>query len=93
MTDDVTITLEADGETDELTLPAGLVDLFAEGDESTPETVGDIAMLGFAQQIHGAIHHSQGEPSEEISALEAATMDLFEQRFGRSFGEMTGHDH
>lgn len=93
MTDEVTVTLEAEGDEDELTLPRGLLQMFAEGEETPPETVGDIAMIGFAQQLHGAIHHSQGEPDEQLQAIEDDTMDLFEQRFGQTFAEMTGHDH
>lgn len=93
--DTVTLTLEDEnGETDELTVPTGLLDMLREeGDETPPEIVGDIAMFGLAQRIHGALHHSQGEPSQEVKDAEAVTMDLFEERFGATFGEMTGHDH
>jgi hypothetical protein len=94
MTDDtVTVTLEAGDETDELTLPTALLDMLREDDESTPELVGDIAMFGMAQRIHGAVHHAQGEPGEEVQAANETTMDLFEERFGASFAELTGHDH
>jgi len=50
-------------------------------------------MLGFAQQIHGAVHHGHGDTSDELEAVEEATLDRFEERFGQSFGEMTGHSH
>lgn len=94
MTDEITVTLETDDHEDELTLPTALVEMFAENDDETPpETIGDIAMLGFAQQVHGAVHHGQGEPSEQLEAIEQATMDAFEDRFGQTFAEMTGHDH
>jgi hypothetical protein len=92
-----TTTLEIssdDGASDELTIPTALVDLLAEDDdEEAPEVVGDIALFGMAQRIHGAVHHSQGEASEEIQAIEQATLDLFEERFGQSFADLTGHDH
>jgi len=91
-----TVTLTIDGETDadELTVPTELVDILRENDDETaPEVVGDIAMFGLAQRIHSAVHHGQGEPDEEIAALEELTLDLFEERFGATFGELTGHDH
>ena len=92
--DTVTLTLEADDDVDELTVPRTLVDMLRESDDETaPEVVGDIAMMGFAQRIHGAVHHAEGEPSEEIADLDDLTMDLFEDRFGTTFGELTGHDH
>jgi hypothetical protein len=50
-------------------------------------------MINAAQQIHAATAHGHGEPSEELETVEAQLMDLFEQRFGQTFGEMTGHDH
>ncbi|GGN90574.1 MULTISPECIES: DUF7545 family protein [Haloarcula] len=92
--DTVTLTIEGDDATDELTVPSGLLDILREeADETDPQVVGDIAMFGLAQRIHGAVHHSQGEPDEEIAALEELTLDLFEERFGATFGELTGHDH
>ena len=93
MTETVTIRLEGDETSDELTVPVALVDLLRENDEPASEVVGDIAMLGFAQQIHGVVHHGHGESSDELEALEAATLERFEQRFGQTFGEMTGHSH
>jgi hypothetical protein len=93
-TDVVTVTLESeDGATDELAVPTDLLDMLAEGDETAPEVVGDVAMFGFAQRIHGAVAHSEGEVDDELEAVEDRKMDLFEQRFGRTFAELTGHDH
>ncbi len=92
--DTVTLTIEQDGERDELTVPTALIDMLREeGDESAAEVVGDVAMIGLAQRIHGAVHHGQGETPEEIEQLDDLTMELFEERFGATFGEMTGHDH
>lgn len=89
-----TFTIETDdGETDEITLPAGLFDLLSEEGERPVDVFGDVAVLSAAQQIHGAVHHSQGDVDDEIAALEESTLDLFEERFGASFSEMTGHDH
>ncbi|MCU4799292.1 hypothetical protein OB920_02765 [Halobacteria archaeon HArc-gm2] len=92
--DTVTLTLESEEDTDELELPRELVDMLRESeDETAPEVVGDIAMMGFAQRIHGAAHHAEGEPDQQIADLNDLTMDLFEDRFGATFGELTGHNH
>lgn len=90
----VTVRLETDDESDELTVPVGVIDLLREEDEEgVVGVVGDIAMLGLAQQAHGIVHHSHGEVSDEIRAAEELTMELFEERFGQSFGDVTGHSH
>jgi hypothetical protein len=93
MAETVTVTLESDEHQDELELPVAAVELLDENDEGAPTVVGDLAILGVAQQLHGAIHHAEGEVGPEIEAAEQKTMDVFEERFGRSFAEMTGHDH
>ena len=89
----VTITLSDDQDADEIEIPTSLLDLLSEGDEPAPSVVADIAMLGFAQQAHGAVHHAHGEPDDDLVAAEERTMELFEERFGQSYGEMTGHSH
>ncbi|MHB9286165.1 hypothetical protein ACKVMT_03895 [Halobacteriales archaeon Cl-PHB] len=91
--DTVTVTLEAGDDSDELEVPTALLDMLGEGGDSTPQIVGDIAMLGLAQQAHGVVHHGHGETSPELEAAEEKTMDLFEERFGQSYGEVTGHSH
>jgi hypothetical protein len=91
--DTVTLTVESEEGSDEVTLPSELVDLLKEGEETPAEVVGDLAMMGCAQRIHATVHHSQGEVDPTIQRLEELTMELFEQRFGASYGEMTGHSH
>lgn len=81
-----------DGE-DEIELSADLLEMLAEGDQSAAEVVGDLAVFGCAQRVHGAVHHAEGEPDEELQVVEEVTMDLFEDRFGATYGEVTGHQH
>lgn len=94
MTDTTTFTIDGDdGSNDEIAVPAGLLELLADGDQSPAETFGDLALLSCAQQIHAISHHSQGESDDDVQAIEEETMALFEERFGASFAEMTGHSH
>lgn len=88
-----TVSIDVDGSTDEFTVPVALAEALSEEDETAAEVVGDLALLGFAQQAHGLIHHGQGDVGEELEAAEEATLAEFEERFGRSFAEMTGHSH
>ncbi|NGM67714.1 hypothetical protein G6M89_01595 [Natronolimnobius sp. AArcel1] len=96
MSDDVetiTFSIEADDETtDDVTIPAGLVDLVAEGDQTAAETVGDLTLLSFASRAHHIVHHGH-DADEDLEEQEARIMDLFEERFGVTFGEATGHQH
>lgn len=91
--DTLTLRIESDDDSEELEVPAGLLDDLAEEGQSPPAVVGDVALFGLAQRVHGAVHHAQGEPDEDLVATEAVTMELFEERFGTTFGEMTGHSH
>ncbi|MFD1562711.1 hypothetical protein ACFR99_03980 [Haloarchaeobius amylolyticus] len=96
MTDEVQTTTFSissdDGATDDVTVPTGLVDLVAEGDQSDAETVGDLVLLSFASRAHHIVHHGE-DAGEALQAQESEVMDLFEERFGVTFGEATGHQH
>ncbi|ELY47278.1 DUF7545 family protein [Natronorubrum sulfidifaciens] len=96
MSDDVettTVSISTDDDTtDEVTIPSGLIDLVAEGDQTDAETIGDVALLSFASRAHHLVHHGQGA-DEDLEAQEARIMDLFEERFGVTYGEATGHQH
>ncbi|WP_254524779.1 DUF7545 family protein [Natrinema caseinilyticum] len=81
-----------DGATDDVTIPAGLVDLVAEGDQTDAETIGDVMLLSFASRAHHVVHHGDSD-DDELEAQESKVMDLFEERFGVTFGEATGHQH
>jgi hypothetical protein len=93
--DATTFTIEGDdGSSDELTVPTEMLQLLKEDDDESPaQIVGDLALISCAQRIHGAIHHGHGEAGGELEAIEEATLERFEERFGQTFAEMTGHDH
>ncbi|TKR27788.1 DUF7545 family protein [Natronomonas salsuginis] len=91
--DTITLRIEGDDETDEVTLPAEMLDLMRENDESDPEIVGDLALFSCAQRIHATVHHADGGDTEQYRAIEELTMELFEDRFGASYAELTGHQH
>ncbi|USZ68217.1 hypothetical protein NGM10_00390 [Halorussus salilacus] len=90
-----TYTIESpDGDAEELTVPVGIVEMLREDETETDTSVlGDLAMLSLAQQAHALVHHGHGEPDPRVEADEQKTMELFEERFGTTFGEMTGHSH
>jgi len=92
-TETVAVELSTDDETDTIEVPVALIEALQEGDETAPQVVGDIAVLGLAQQAHGMVHHGHGGVSDDLAEAESRTMELFEERFGRSYAEMTGHDH
>lgn len=94
MVEEVTFTVSGPDGEDEFTVPEGLVDLLAEDDdESQAQVVADLALMSFAQRAHMIVHHGDDELAGKIEELEAAVLDRFEQRFGMTFGEATGHDH
>ena len=94
MSETVAFTIEGDdGSTDEVAVPTALLEMLAEGDEPTAEIIGDLALFSCAQRVHAAVHHAEGEPDDDLAAVEEETMELFEERFGASFSELTGHSH
>jgi hypothetical protein len=93
MADEITVTVETDDSTDEITLPAALVERFSEGDEPTATVVADVLQIAFSQRAHALVHHSQGDASDEDEAIEEHALELFEERFGQTFAEATGHSH
>lgn len=91
--DTYTVHLEVGDSTDEFELPTDGLDVLAEADETPADVLGDLALLSLAQQLHGAVHHGHGDTDEALEAAESDVMDAFEERFGTTFAEMTGHDH
>jgi len=93
MVEDVTFTVEGEGETERLTLPGELVDALAEGVETRGEVVADVAQMAFTQRAHVLVHHSEEEVDETTEAAEERARELFEDRFGVTYAEATGHSH
>ncbi len=92
--DDATFTVTGpEGEEEEVTLPAALVDAFAEEGDTDTEVVADVLQMAFTQRAHAIVHHSEGDVPEELEEAEERAADLFEERFGMTFGEATGHAH
>jgi len=92
-TEMVTVEIDTEDSSDELTVPAELLDMIRDGEQSDAAVVGDVALLSFASRTHHLVHHGEGEPGDDVLAIEEATMDAFEDRFGMTFEEATGHDH
>lgn len=94
MVDTETYTIEGpEGDVDEVELPAGLVDVLAEQGEEPTAVVGDVTLMAFVQRAHAIVHHSEGEVPEDLREMDEAAQELFEERFGVSFAEATGHSH
>lgn len=94
MVDTETYTIEGpSGDTDELELPVGLVDTLAEQGEAPTTVVAEIALLSFVQRSHAIVHHAEGDVPADLVEINETAEELFEERFGMTFGEATGHDH
>lgn len=89
----VTLRIEGDDDVSDVTLPKEMLDLMREADESDAEIVGDLALFSCAQRIHATVHHAEGGDTERYQSIEEQTMELFEERFGASYAELTGHQH
>ena len=94
MVDTIRLSVETETDGDELELPAEILELYREDPEETDAQIAsDMLMMAFSERAHALAHHSEGEESEDIQAIEADMMELFEDRFGVSYAEATGHSH
>lgn len=94
MVDEITFTIDGpDGSSDTVTLPRGLVSIFNEEDDPPATVVADLVQVAFTQRAHAIVHHGDDQAGEELVAIEDLALELFEERFGRTFAEVTGHDH
>jgi len=93
MVDSVSVTIDVDGEQEEIDLPSGLIDRLSEPGESPATVVADVAVMAFAGRAHALLHHTEGEPDEAMAEIEDDIMATFEDRFGVTYAEATGHAH
>jgi hypothetical protein len=93
MVEDVTFTVDGDDGSSELTVPDALLDVLREGDESGADVVAEVALMGLTNRAHMMVHHGEGEVDDDVAAAEERALELFEERFGMTFGEATGHSH
>lgn len=93
--DTLTLTISTADDDDTVDVAAEVLDLLAREGETPPEVAGDLVVMSLANRVHHMAHHGQGavEGDVDLSAIEDTMMDLFEDRFGQTFAEMTGHDH
>lgn len=93
MAEPTTVEIRIDDDHEELLLPEGVFDAFGTDGQPPAEAVGDLLVVSCTQRLHGVVAHSAEEPSKELQRLESAMRERFEERFGASFGEVTGHSH
>ena len=94
MVDTETYTIEGpNGDTDSIELPEGLVDVLSEQGEEPATVVAEITLLSFVQRAHTIVHHAEGDVPDDLLEINEKAEELFEERFGVSFAEATGHSH
>lgn len=91
--DSATVVLEVHDETDRVEIPTGLLDRLADPADTHADVVGDIVVMAFTGRAHHLAHHGEDAADEELEAIEARLLDLFEQRFDVTYAEATGHAH
>jgi len=94
MVETETYTIEGpDGDSDDVELPAGLVDTLAEQGEEPTQVISDIVVQALAQHAHALVHHSQGETPADLAEMNDEMEAIFEDRFGMPLSDAIGHSH
>ena len=89
--DDVTVTIDAEGDRRTLEIPAGFVDLLREPGESAADVVADLVLLSAAQRTYEAVHFSEGGVPEDIEAVNERVQEVFEAEFGTTVQDVAGY--
>ena len=89
--DDVTVTIDAEGDRRTIELPAGFVDIVREPDESAADVVADLVLLSAAQRTYEAVHYSEGGVPEEVEAVNDRVQARFEAEFGTTVRDVAGY--
>ena len=94
MVETETYTIEGPGgDTDDVELPAGLVDTLAEQGEEPTQVISDIVVQALAQHAHALVHHSQGETPADLAEMNDEMEAIFEDHFGMPLSDAMGHSH
>ncbi|MBS3761282.1 DUF7545 family protein [Halodesulfurarchaeum sp.] len=94
MVDTIRVSVETDTAADEFELPTEILELYREEpDETDAQIASDMLLMAFTERAHALAHHSEGEDMDEIEAIESDMMEIFEDRFGVSYADATGHSH
>lgn len=91
--EDVTVTVEADGSADTIEIPGDLIDRLRDEGETRADVVGSITLMALTSRAHTLLHHVEAETGDELEAIEDVMQDRFEDRFGMTYAEATGHSH
>lgn len=89
--DDVTVTVDAEGDRRTLELPAGFLDLIREPGESAADVVADLVLLSAAQRTYEAVHYSEGGVPEGVEAANDRVQAVFEDEFGTTIQDVAGY--
>ena len=92
--DSITVTVDTESGSDEITLPLDIVDLYREEpSENDAMIVADMVVMAFTERAHALAHHGEGETEVDMDAIEDEMLGAFEDRFGVTYAEATGHSH
>ena len=93
MSEHVTVEIAVGDDDENIAIPTGVLEALTQDELTLPEIIGDLIIVSCTQRLHGMVAHGAAEPDEDLVELEAEMREVFEDRFGASFAELTGHSH